>query len=644
MILSSVVFCFVPQRVDAVANWYNTAWLYRKSFTVTGSTAGVQTNYQLPFHVYFASTNNTDGTERVSLSGGVTTNTTFGRIYLGGKCQTDFDDLRFTKSDGITKLDAWLENKTNSNNGTVWVELDYIPASPTTQTFYIYYGNSTISSDWSGTNTFIIFDDFERGINGDTVGGNWTSTNSTQTLISTDHAYGGTRCLKINGTAGFAAVYQTLSGTNNHAIMMRLWKEDAAKTYPLLHGNGTNDIQVNINAAELVQYYNYAGVLTSTGDSITPDTWQLLTFSQLQYEKPTFDILLQDLYILDNGEMRNSASYANVIRISEDGNAAGVDIYFDNVIVMKYCNPEPTFGTFGAEEYFNVDDYLRIDDVEIFQSFAEDEDWLIAIRYLNLYPPYFDTYDVRKLFLFQLIDTTGVVVAQSQVMAWGNKPGSIYLSASSVSSLEWGAAYTIRMYGTFTGNPYVDFDLSAEDWIGEDLTNLDSWVISSAHIIEDYYSSSSLDLTTIVAERGEVLNSTGGAMFELGISGLSLQRPLIFQTYTITGTSTDLTIDTSYIATLKNWSASWGDDGTLMLNRWGALFGIDGGVIGSMFFLIPMLALLIWAFIPSSSHAASILTAPILVGSVFFGTDPLFIVMLGVVAVFIWIKQWWFDK
>ena len=37
-------------------------------------------------------------------------------VYVGGNCQTDFDDIRFTNSDGTTKLDYWIEEITNNYN------------------------------------------------------------------------------------------------------------------------------------------------------------------------------------------------------------------------------------------------------------------------------------------------------------------------------------------------------------------------------------------------------------------------------------------------------------------------------------------------------------------------------------------------
>ncbi|TXI10250.1 MAG: DUF2341 domain-containing protein [Polynucleobacter sp.] len=111
--------------------WYSTSWTKRKAVTVTGSSAGAQTNYQVKITVPYDS-----------------------------DMQADFDDIRFTSSNGTTLLDYWLESKTNSSTADFWVEIPSIPVSPNTVAIYIYYGNSGVSSASSGANTFISGTDF----------------------------------------------------------------------------------------------------------------------------------------------------------------------------------------------------------------------------------------------------------------------------------------------------------------------------------------------------------------------------------------------------------------------------------------------------------------------------------------------------
>jgi len=65
---------------------------------------------------------------------------------------TDFSDIRFYNSAG-TKLNYWIESKTDSTTASVWVKVPLISGSTTT-TIYLRYGNSGFTSESSLANTF----------------------------------------------------------------------------------------------------------------------------------------------------------------------------------------------------------------------------------------------------------------------------------------------------------------------------------------------------------------------------------------------------------------------------------------------------------------------------------------------------------
>ena len=125
-----------------------TGWNYRKSHVISQS-AGAGTNYQKRIVTDYGA--GSDSGEDV---------------YLNGHCKTDFGDIRFTQSDGSTEIDYWLQQKTDSDTATFWVE---VPDDLGTgnATIYIYYGNSTATytdtyTDLQhGENTFIFFDNFD---------------------------------------------------------------------------------------------------------------------------------------------------------------------------------------------------------------------------------------------------------------------------------------------------------------------------------------------------------------------------------------------------------------------------------------------------------------------------------------------------
>ncbi|MEM9336469.1 MAG: DUF2341 domain-containing protein [Patescibacteria group bacterium] len=93
--------------------------------------------------------------------------------------QTDFDDLRFTDSSGVTEIDHWQERFSTGVSADVWVEVPTLGADKVTE-IYMYYGNVSASSTSSSSEVFIVVDDFEDN-NLDEYGGDkgLFSTNAT---------------------------------------------------------------------------------------------------------------------------------------------------------------------------------------------------------------------------------------------------------------------------------------------------------------------------------------------------------------------------------------------------------------------------------------------------------------------------------
>lgn len=114
-----------------------TGWSYRKEFSLSRA-SGAVTNYQMKLLV------------------GESSGATGEDVDCGGHCLSNFNDLRFTKSDGVTLLDYWIESITGTTPNqlaTVWIEFDSIGTDATE--FYMYYGNSGAAAASSGANTFI---------------------------------------------------------------------------------------------------------------------------------------------------------------------------------------------------------------------------------------------------------------------------------------------------------------------------------------------------------------------------------------------------------------------------------------------------------------------------------------------------------
>lgn len=129
-------------RIFRATNKWLAGWSYRKWVTVSRPTGAVA-NYQMKLLV------------------GGSSGATGEDVDCGGKCLSTFNDLRFTKSDGTTLLDYWIESITGTTPNqlaTVWIEFDSIGTDPTA--FYMYYGSVSATSLSNGANTFPFFDDF----------------------------------------------------------------------------------------------------------------------------------------------------------------------------------------------------------------------------------------------------------------------------------------------------------------------------------------------------------------------------------------------------------------------------------------------------------------------------------------------------
>lgn len=125
--------------------WYSATWLYRKSIVIAHTDDGAQTDYQVKFLI------------------GESSGASGEQFDLGGKCATDFDDLRFTTDTGNTLINYWIESvsgATPNQLATVWVKVPSIAAHATDTTIYVYYGNSGATAASDGVLTFPTFDHF----------------------------------------------------------------------------------------------------------------------------------------------------------------------------------------------------------------------------------------------------------------------------------------------------------------------------------------------------------------------------------------------------------------------------------------------------------------------------------------------------
>jgi len=288
-----------------VVGWL-TGWQYRKSHTIIGSTAGAVTDYQVKITVHYG-----PGTD----SGA--------DVYLDGKCQPDFDDIRFTASDGKTLLSYWIEEKVDGSYAVVWVKIPSIPASPGNTTIYIYYGNPTAISESDGDSTFIFFDDFETGSLT-----KWSTSNVNRAGVGTHTARSGIYSMYTRG--GVVNVTSSIINLSNVKSVLHIWVR-----------RGSDDFSEDPDAGEdlLIRYLDKLG--------------QWVSLEQFQGAGQPGEIF-ERTYILPDDALHSG--FRVMVRQVDGDSWRGLYYdywHIDDVFIRRYISPEPVHDGWGSEEVFS---------------------------------------------------------------------------------------------------------------------------------------------------------------------------------------------------------------------------------------------------------------------------------------------------
>jgi hypothetical protein len=344
VLVSILLFsCFLVVNVSNVeAQGWLTGWNYRKSHVINPA-SGAGTNYQVRIVAHYGS-----GTDSGM------------DVYLNGHCRTDFGDVRFTKSDGVTLLNYWMESKVDSDNAVFWVQIaDDLSTNPVT--IYIYYGKSDATTTSNGDATFLFFDDFP-GTSLDTTkwtnlgGGTVSVSNSILTLQGS-----GTKRGKIGSASFQSSEYCAIrtkvkvadanaSATGSGLLTVIQHDKSYGGTYdkPSNGFFGSAWAQVNKRiekgVSNTVTYlaYDYTSV-------IFPDTT-----NWYQHEIRKAGSTLKYWW---NGDVILTASDTTTFTYKYVGLASretGAATYIDWVFVRKYVDPEPSHGSWGSEETAKV--------------------------------------------------------------------------------------------------------------------------------------------------------------------------------------------------------------------------------------------------------------------------------------------------
>jgi len=319
-------------------------WAHQKSHTITGSVAGAQTNYPIGIKVYYGP--GTDGTEII---GGAT----FGKIYCDSKCRGDFGDIRFTKSDETSLLDYWIEEQVDSDYAIIWVEVDSIPASPSTVDIYIYYGNTGASTTSNGDDTWLIFNDC-------TTTDGWSEQYVVGTPLWGTAIMDGATTIYIEANAHeeklriqYDAIIST--GREDRRCLTRVkhtnWNQDGYFYWytPLALSPSTQ-----YDALRYASYYDDYTIYASVGGvSDTIDYAVAHPSGWYRYEKKTNAAgevtAYRDDTDLGTATVDGDYSGGKVMYYVNEWNPGTTKHYIDWFAVGKYVDPEPTHTAWGPE-------------------------------------------------------------------------------------------------------------------------------------------------------------------------------------------------------------------------------------------------------------------------------------------------------
>jgi len=269
---------------------------YRKPITITGSTAGAQTNYQVLVTVDTQS------------------------LISAGKMQSTGADIRFYNAS--VELPYWIESGINTTSTKIWVKVDSIPASPLAATIYMYYGNPSASAVSNGNNVFEFFDNFESNtwIYSES-GTNFSGTWATDSSASPSHSYKINYPASTSSTAGYYGRYTKTINVGTGTRRMKVSVQDGYTST----ASGYHKMQVYVGGTN---YYNgdVAG-----GTTAWTDTGWLDISSKTGSQSTYFQIYEQ-------------TGVSNF----------GIDVWWDNIIIRKYASSEPTAGTPGTEKDIGI--------------------------------------------------------------------------------------------------------------------------------------------------------------------------------------------------------------------------------------------------------------------------------------------------
>lgn len=352
-LLLLVAVCLLVGCVQAWGEDFG-AWDYRKEITVNNTGSNL-TNYQVLFTV-----NRSAGSDS-----GFT-------VYLDGKCESDYDDIRFTTSDENTLCDYWIESN-SSTVANIWVEIPSIPNSTAygSTKAYLYYGNTGASAASNGTNTFPLFDDFLGSSINSTKWASYTGTGSTivvsggvitfTTVSGSGDRYAGIKSSDTFGVGYCVNTRQKSGDAGNRAYKYSTFGHGSDREAGMTLGAAmsiTDGIIFRDRSSSNANWY----ARRFSGTSLINESMLDVTTSTDYkiYEIARTEVGAVSTWFIDgvskytSGGTAITSSIPVTYGIDNMASSSGVDAvdYVDWIFVRKYATDAPTVSAWGIEEIF----------------------------------------------------------------------------------------------------------------------------------------------------------------------------------------------------------------------------------------------------------------------------------------------------
>ena len=275
--------------------------------------------------------------------------TAFCDVHCGGNIPADFQDIRFTATDGETLLAHYLEEIAGAapnRIATFYVKVPQLPAEGLS--LYLYYGNSDAEDLSNPEDVFDFFDDFSSPVIPAQAGiQKWEITQGTATVSDAQ--------LKLDGAEVLSSDYQIKDGIIEYRA-----KAGAGNEIRLILRSEEEDVLESANQIAYSSSYEGAEHCIAVGDIVKANQAQAIP-SGVTYD---YRIILQGTNLTFQRYSQNYEQLQAEVTYKDTGGltsgniglkaGAGCTSYFDRVRVRKFAAAEPVVSSSGEEEPVNL--------------------------------------------------------------------------------------------------------------------------------------------------------------------------------------------------------------------------------------------------------------------------------------------------